>query len=106
MQNRLERANPAHAGYCARYITRTLAEVAPLRRAFSFSQDFPASDWKKMRELLTITADEPILYDELPPMPDFALIELAKLFGIEEDEHAELCRWLPHSHADSNPAGL
>lgn len=40
-QNKLKPAKPKHAGYCARYIGRSLAQVARLRRAYSFSPHFP-----------------------------------------------------------------
>lgn len=94
VQNRLEVANPAHAGYCARYITRKLAEVEPLRRAFSFSQEFPASEWERMRTLLAISPDEPARYDALPPMPDL-MLDALEPFGVEEEEDA--CHWRPHA---------
>lgn len=41
VQNRLVIANPAHAGYVTRYIATGLAELAPMRRAYSFSRSFP-----------------------------------------------------------------
>lgn len=41
VQNKLKVADAAHARYCARYIGTRFAELAPLRRAFGFSQDFP-----------------------------------------------------------------
>lgn len=41
VQNRLEVARPSHAGYCAGYISRNLASLARLRRAYSFSPNFP-----------------------------------------------------------------
>lgn len=41
VQNKLVIAKPAHAGYVTRYISTGLAELAPLRRAYSFSQSFP-----------------------------------------------------------------
>jgi hypothetical protein len=44
-QNRLVLAEPQHAGYCARYVSGRMASLAPLRRAFSFSRDFPKSEW-------------------------------------------------------------
>ena len=40
-QHNLKRAQPVHAHYCARYISRSLATVARLRRAYSFSPTFP-----------------------------------------------------------------
>lgn len=41
VQNRLTLARPEHAAYCAQYISHRLADLAPLRRAYSFSRDFP-----------------------------------------------------------------
>jgi hypothetical protein len=46
-QNKLLPAQPEHAGYCARYISTKLAELAPMRRAYSFSRDFPVSTYAK-----------------------------------------------------------
>lgn len=43
VQNKLALAEPQHAAYCARYISTRLATLAPLRRAFAFSRDFPQS---------------------------------------------------------------
>lgn len=40
-QNSIEVARPSHAGYCARYISRKLADLAPLRRAYAFTPSFP-----------------------------------------------------------------
>lgn len=51
-QNKLLPARREHAGYCARYISTRLATVAPLRRAFAFSRDFPRSGFDvKRREI-------------------------------------------------------
>lgn len=41
MQNKLLPAAPAHASYCARYISTGLADLGAFRRAYSFSRDFP-----------------------------------------------------------------
>ncbi len=41
VQNKLLIAKPSHAGYVTRYISIGLAELAPLRRAYGFSQRFP-----------------------------------------------------------------
>ncbi len=41
VQNKLVVAERQHAGYCAKYISTRLAELAPLRRAYGFSADFP-----------------------------------------------------------------
>jgi hypothetical protein len=50
VQNKLVRAKASHAGYCARYISTRLAELAPLRRAYSFSRTFPPSAWEADRK--------------------------------------------------------
>ena len=49
VQNKLLVAQPSHAGYCSRYISTNLAELVPLRRAFSFSKEFPLSEWEQNR---------------------------------------------------------
>lgn len=49
IQNKLLVAQPSHAGYCSRYIASNLAELAALRRAFSFSKEFPLSQWEQKR---------------------------------------------------------
>jgi hypothetical protein len=41
LQNKLVVADLQHAGYCAKYISTRLADLAPLRRAYGFSADFP-----------------------------------------------------------------
>ncbi len=41
VQNKLVVADIQHAGYCAKYISTRLAELAPLRRAYGFSANFP-----------------------------------------------------------------
>lgn len=41
VQNKLVVADLQHASYCAKYISTRLAELAPLRRAYGFSADFP-----------------------------------------------------------------
>jgi hypothetical protein len=50
--NRLEIAQKTSAGYCAKYIAKGLAEVAPLRRAYGFSADFPRARALVERETL------------------------------------------------------
>lgn len=47
----LRAARPEHAGYCARYISTRLAELGRLRRAYSFSRDFPLSEYEEGRRL-------------------------------------------------------
>lgn len=42
-------ARPEHAHYVARYISATLAPVAPLRRAYGFSRSFPKAPWTDER---------------------------------------------------------
>lgn len=49
IQNRLVQAEPEHAGYCTRYISTRLAELAPLRRAYAFSREFPTPSWQAER---------------------------------------------------------
>jgi hypothetical protein len=40
-QQHLDWAKPEHGKYCARYVSTGLADLQPLRRAYSFSRDFP-----------------------------------------------------------------
>jgi len=49
VQNKLKVAKPQHARYTANYIGSRLATVQPFRRAYSFSRDFPRSDWEEAR---------------------------------------------------------
>lgn len=62
-QNKLLPARPEHAAYCARYISSKLAELAPMRRAYSFSRDFPESAHQQKRkevaEALAMLGAEP-----------------------------------------------
>ncbi len=74
VQNKLVVADLQHAGYCAKYISTRLAELAPLRRAYGFSADFPLSDYEAQQRL--IKADLPTLSAD---------------FGVEPE-----CAWLPH----------
>ncbi len=41
VQNKLVAAERQHAGYCAKYVSTRLAELAPLHRAYGFSAEFP-----------------------------------------------------------------
>jgi hypothetical protein len=68
VQNRLVPARQEHAGYCARYISTRLAPVAPLRRAYGFSADFPKVSPAAVRD------------------------ELVSRFGIEPEDP---CDWHP-----------
>jgi hypothetical protein len=68
VQNRLVAARQEHAGYCARYISTRLAPVAPLRRTFGFTVDFPRAD------------------------PRAVSAELAERFGVEPEAP---CAWHP-----------
>ena len=54
IQNKLVKARPDHARYCSKYLSRGLANVARLRRAYSFSREFPEgkTKWQKIDELL------------------------------------------------------
>jgi hypothetical protein len=51
-QNKLVVAERHHAGYCAKYISTRLAELAPLRRAYGFSADFPEAEAPRERRAL------------------------------------------------------
>jgi hypothetical protein len=68
VQNKLVVAERQHAGYCAKYISTRLAHLAPLRRAYGFSADFPRA------KLLTDQA------------------ELAERYGVVLDSD---CAWTP-----------
>jgi hypothetical protein len=65
-------AKPRHAGYVANYISSRLARLEPVRRAYSFSQDFPRSEYEKQRQSNKETRD------------------LLRLHGIDGG-----CDWLP-----------
>jgi hypothetical protein len=73
VQNKLVIAQSRHAGYCANYISRRMATLAPLRRAYGFSRGFPLSEYERQRRLLAT---------QLP--------SLREQFGIEPE-----CSWLP-----------
>lgn len=73
VQNKLVVARPEHAAYCARYISARLATLAPLRRAYSFSRDFPRSAWELERRARKA-----------------AEREFCEEFGAEP-----LCQWMP-----------
>lgn len=45
-QQNIKIANVKHATYLSRYISNRLAKLSPVRRAFSFSQDFPPSNYQ------------------------------------------------------------
>jgi hypothetical protein len=76
VQNKLKIAQGEHAGYCASYISRRMAALARLRRAYGFSQGFPLSDYERTRRLIA---------RQLPA--------LTQQFGIEPE-----CSWLPEWH--------
>jgi hypothetical protein len=58
VQNRLVVAKPSHAGYIVRYIACRPAELAPLRRAYGFSQAFPQPQAvKERREIELLLAE-------------------------------------------------
>lgn len=46
-QNKLLVAKPKHARYCAKYISTKLARLSYLRRAYSFSPNFPRFEYEK-----------------------------------------------------------
>jgi len=72
VQNRLVVAERHHAGYCAKYISTRLATLAPLRRAFAFSPDFPQSRF--VQERATLAAEFGIVpEDDCAWMPARAL---------------------------------
>jgi hypothetical protein len=73
IQNKILVAQRRHAGYCARYISRRLARLAPLRRAYGFSRGFPLSSYEQERRL--VAQQLPLLQEQ---------------FGIEPE-----CSWLP-----------
>jgi len=66
-------AQKRHAGYCASCISRRLASLAPLRRAYGFSHGFPLSSYERERRL--VAQQLPLLQEQL---------------GIEPE-----CSWLP-----------
>jgi hypothetical protein len=68
VQNKLVVAERQHAGYCAKYISTRLAELAPLRRAYGFSASFPRSKFEADRALV------------------------AELYGVVPDSN---CAWVP-----------
>jgi hypothetical protein len=58
VQNKLLVAEPSHAGYVTRYISTRLADLAPLRRAYSFSRNFPQTEAvRKRRETNELLAE-------------------------------------------------
>ena len=75
IQNKLIVATPRHAGYCARYISTRLAQLAPLRRAYSFSRDFPRTDRDEQRR------ETALLLDTLGASPECSWEPTARLRG-------------------------
>jgi hypothetical protein len=63
VQNKLVVAEKEHARYCSKYISTRLATLAPLRRAYGFSRDFPRPASVVERELLAteygVVPDDP-----------------------------------------------
>lgn len=58
-QQNIKLAKPRHAGYVSNYLSSRLARLNPVRRAYSFSRDFPRSpfelerkSWKEARRFL------------------------------------------------------
>lgn len=81
-QNRLEVARISHAAYCARYISRNLALVAPLRRAYSFSPQFPKVPEKSQPEATDV--EDALLAIGAGPLCEWA-------------RSSPSCSWLPAS---------
>lgn len=73
-QNKLVPAKASHAKYCAKYVARRLADVAKLKRAYSFSRSFPKH--KSAKQVL----------EEMMAAAGFI---------DEEDPFAEECIWIP-----------
>lgn len=71
-QQNIKKAEPRHAGYVANYISGRLARLMPVRRAYSFSRDFPQSEFEKQRKAEKEVRD------------------LLRLYGIDGG-----CDWLP-----------
>lgn len=90
VQNRIEAAVPEHAHYVCRYISRRMASLAPLRRAYGFSRDFPRTEFEEQRRWHAIDARAGGS-DQQPPTAA-ELEELAAGFGIEPEDS---CAWVP-----------
>lgn len=85
VQNRLEVARIGHASYCARYISRNLAQVAPLRRAYSFSPSFPRPSVAPRPA--TSELEEALFSIGAPPMCDWG-------------RSSQSCAWVPPASLD------
>jgi hypothetical protein len=90
VQNRIEVASREHAWYCSRYISRRLAPLAPLRRAYGFSREFPKSEYEERRGLFVIGNPGTTLAAQPPTASNLA--ELAAHFGVEPED---ACVWVP-----------
>lgn len=81
VQNRLVVARREHAGYCAKYISTRMATLAPMRRAYGFSRDFPVTEYDALAGVLRITAggghdrDDRLEGDELRARADACGVE-------------------------------
>lgn len=77
VQNKLVLADARHAGYVGCYISTGLASLAPLRRAYGFSRDFPKTAYAERQALLAARAGEAPAVEAT----DAKLAELAARFG-------------------------
>ena len=90
-QNKLAVADVRAAAYVSRYISTGLASLAPLRRAYGFSRDFPKTAYAEGQALLSIKGPAVCENDRVAPT-DADLVELAVRFGIEAEDG---CEWVP-----------
>ena len=90
VQNRLVVARNDHAGYCARYISTRMAALAPLRRGYGFSRDFPRTQHDALAHVLSIRASG-ATSDGVGPTPE-QLVALRDDFGIELED---TCAYVP-----------
>jgi hypothetical protein len=109
-RNRLTVASRRNAYYCTKYIAKGPADLAPLRRAYGFSRNFPRTAYDQERALSVIRrtpgtrerrnplADPPStpLIDPGDQMRVFEFEELeahmAEVLGIERD--LDGCEWV------------
>lgn len=71
--HRVVEARPEHAGYIVRYISTRLADLAPLKRAYSFSRDFPLSDYDAERRRIAEVGKPIGLVPECAWVPSFVI---------------------------------
>lgn len=90
VQNRLVVARREHAGYCAKYISTRMAALAPLRRAYGFSRDFPRTAHEELARALRI--GPPRAGDASEQLDSEELQAPAYACGVEEEDS---CSWVP-----------